>query len=40
MDPKLPIRSLDYTVIFARDMPAMWLRAKSNRALRFLWSVA
>lgn len=23
MDPKLPIRSLDYTVIFARQMPAM-----------------
>ena len=23
MDPRLPIRSLDYTVIFARDMPAM-----------------
>lgn len=23
MDPKLPIRSLDYTVIFARDMTAM-----------------
>ena len=23
MDPKLPIRNLDYTVIFARDMPAM-----------------
>ena len=23
MDPKLPIRSLDYTVIFARNMPAM-----------------
>lgn len=23
MDPHLPIRSLDYTVIFARDMPAM-----------------
>ena len=23
MDPKLPLRSLDYTVIFARQMPAM-----------------
>jgi lactoylglutathione lyase len=23
MDPKLPIRSIDYTVIFARQMPAM-----------------
>ena len=23
MDPKLPIRSLDYTVLFARQMPAM-----------------
>jgi len=23
MDPKLPIRNLDYTVIFAREMPAM-----------------
>jgi len=23
MDPKLPIRSLDYTVIFVRQMPAM-----------------
>lgn len=23
MDPKLPIRSLDYTIIFARQMPAM-----------------
>ena len=23
MDPRLPIRSLDYTVIFARQMPAM-----------------
>lgn len=23
MDPKLPIRSLDYTVIFARQVPAM-----------------
>jgi catechol 2,3-dioxygenase-like lactoylglutathione lyase family enzyme len=23
MDPKLPIRSLDYTVIFARQMPRM-----------------
>ena len=23
MDPKLPIRSLDYTVIFARQMPVM-----------------
>lgn len=23
MDPKLPIRSLDYTVVFARHMPAM-----------------
>lgn len=23
MDPQLPIRSLDYTVIFARNMPAM-----------------
>jgi lactoylglutathione lyase len=23
MDPRLPIRSLDYTVIFARDLPAM-----------------
>ncbi len=23
MDPRLPIRSIDYTVIFARDMPAM-----------------
>jgi lactoylglutathione lyase len=23
MDPKLPIRNLDYTVIFARQMPAM-----------------
>ena len=23
MDPRLPIRSLDYTVIFARNMPAM-----------------
>lgn len=23
MDPKLPIRSIDYTVIFARRMPAM-----------------
>lgn len=23
MDPKLPIRSIDYTVIFARSMPAM-----------------
>lgn len=23
MDPKLPIRSLDYTVIFARQMPLM-----------------
>jgi lactoylglutathione lyase len=23
MDPKLPIRGIDYTVIFARDMPAM-----------------
>jgi len=23
MDPQLPLRSLDYTVIFARDMPAM-----------------
>ena len=23
MDPRLPSRSLDYTVIFARDMPAM-----------------
>src|SRR5882672_8676559 len=23
MDPKLPIRSLDYTVVFARNMPAM-----------------
>lgn len=23
MDPLLPIRSLDYTVIFVRDMPAM-----------------
>jgi lactoylglutathione lyase len=23
LDPKLPIRSLDYTVIFARQMPAM-----------------
>ena len=23
MDPQLPIRSLDYAVIFARDMPAM-----------------
>jgi lactoylglutathione lyase len=23
MNPKLPIRSLDYTVIFARQMPAM-----------------
>ena len=23
MDPRLPIRSLDYTVIFARDMQAM-----------------
>ena len=23
MDPKLPIRSLDYTVIFARQMPTM-----------------
>jgi hypothetical protein len=23
MDPKLPIRSIDYTVIFARQMPEM-----------------
>jgi len=23
MDPKLPIRGIDYTVVFARDMPAM-----------------
>ena len=23
MDPKLPIRNIDYTVVFARDMPAM-----------------
>ena len=23
MDPQLPIRSLDYTVVFARQMPAM-----------------
>ncbi len=23
MDPKLPVRGIDYTVIFARDMPAM-----------------
>lgn len=23
MDPKLPIRSIDYTIIFARQMPAM-----------------
>jgi catechol 2,3-dioxygenase-like lactoylglutathione lyase family enzyme len=23
MDPRLPIRSLDYTVVFARNMPAM-----------------
>ena len=23
MDPQLPIRSLDYTVVFARNMPAM-----------------
>jgi lactoylglutathione lyase len=23
MDPQLPIRSIDYTVIFARNMPAM-----------------
>ena len=23
MDPRLPVRGIDYTVIFARDMPAM-----------------
>jgi catechol 2,3-dioxygenase-like lactoylglutathione lyase family enzyme len=23
MDPRLPIRSIDYSVIFARQMPAM-----------------
>ena len=33
MDPKLPIRSLDYTVIFARRLPAM--REFYEKILRF-----